>query len=392
MRGVLCAAVALALCCPAAVLASAEPQQSGEDVDGGAQSAGGLETYQDWIDAYPLQYASFNQPFESNGKNHSHSAIVLNEFSSIYPGCQAGFCISCKSTQYDDWYVAYGEDAANETNKFLALERDEMWECTACHTETDDGVTTEANLVGWNTRSGEHVGELAMGTEVCAQCHNSMATLPQTGDEVYRYGTDNASVYRANVELAEKMGRNPDPATGAIVFVAGVADFETYVGSTHDLLGVTCVDCHMTEAVDEAGGATYTSHYASSSPLDNEAALEYCLTCHGEQGIGSTDEMRSMVETRQDELRTLFSAAQEAYVGLGARLTELTAAGVTGEAVEQAREAYSYASFTLNGVNGSGILDPGCRVAHDPDGLVTSVAEVEEMCTESLEALSGLGA
>ena len=142
---------------------------------------------------------------------------------------------------------------------------------------------------------------------VCGQCHNSFDYRspyhrPETMDgfSPYRYGLDVDSLYEAAVEDGIY---SIDEDTGILLTCFDHPEIEFVQGSAMNELGVTCVDCHMPQA-DESGEG-YTSTTRSGSPLENEDALEYCLTCHKEQGIESTADMKAMVEDLQAKTKAV---------------------------------------------------------------------------------------
>ena len=56
----------------------------------------------------------------------------------------------------------------------------------------------------------------------------------------------------------------------------------------------------MTQATDEKG-ESYTSHNASGSVAENDAAMEKCLTCHKTQNdISTVDDMRAFLKQNQE--------------------------------------------------------------------------------------------
>jgi formate-dependent nitrite reductase cytochrome c552 subunit len=66
--------------------------------------------------------------------------------------------------------------------------------------------------------------------------------------------------------------------SGARLWKAQHPDVEVFYGSTHQMAGVQCNDCHMPKAKDKAG-KTYTMHWVTSP---KNYIKETCLTCHND--------------------------------------------------------------------------------------------------------------
>lgn len=130
-------------------------------------------------------------------------------------------------------------------------------------------------------------------------------------------------------------------------------------------LGLTCVSCHMPETTDGSSGTDYTYHNASASPLENDTALEYCLTCHKNQGIESKEAMVEMVRGKQAEaaaaiaeLDVKFDAAYELIKNANQN------GGVDETVLQQARDDYSLAEAYYHATKGG--RDDGSKVVHNP--------------------------
>ncbi len=225
-------------------------------------------------------------------------------------------------------------------------------------------------------------------TLVCGQCHNQLAMYRgvyakpgNTFDSInpYRYGTDADALYQAAIEDGAAV--MPEEATGAqLVMSSGENELEVFEGSNHQAQGLTCVDCHMTTATNSEG-EEYINHNSSGSPLENEVALQKCLTCHN---YDTTEEMVDMVRAKQEETADTQARLEGKVATLKELLTEATASGTADETIlKEARENYSRANFYVQ-------YYPGwlTKEVHNPDAFESYLSRAEYLLDESIAQLS----
>ena len=350
-----------------------------------------------WKAAYPEVFAEYEQEnwvtSEDYGhtRNWSHSNTEATEYggraySGLYDYMDWSACIACKSTYFNDLYNEYG-DAAFTEMKETDIWKDvpSWWGCDTCHTSVDD-LTLRTNMVYYeNLVAPQWVGE-DINTLVCGQCHNFSGVFYGTEGvddhmafDIYRNGTDPDGLYKTLVEYTLETGSESgfpgfiDPVTGAILVGNDQIDLESFMGSNHQKLGMTCVDCH---------GAHY-----NGSPLENEETLEYCLTCHESRGIESTAAMRDMVQAGEAELKEALVSARATHTELGELLAVATEAGQEGAAIDEAREKYSKAYFDLMYVEGYNI-DFGKKLSHNPAVMRELTAEAQTLSDESVQLMT----
>lgn len=298
-------------------------------------------------------------------------------------------CFACKSTNFDDVVNAQGEGISltKPNDEFIDQINAQVWDCATCHSD-DPAKGFDANLYYFKQISHDAAGKLAAGDRVCGQCHNASMYGMLFGSgaawdsyDPWKYGFDADSFMQAADEYEMT---TLDEATGIKTYEIGHTDLEFTQGSNHSALGITCVDCHMPQVTDAESGETYTDHNASQSPLENEAALEYCLTCHKSQGIGTTADMAAMVKSLQEEeaeaqamlageLETLYDAIKMA-----------TQSGSTDEvALDKARTLYAQAKLYLDwGIAGS--ASEAKKVVHNPDEAASLLARAEQALDEAM--------
>lgn len=410
---------------------------------------GGRKTMEEWGELYPLQYGSYAvTDIKSDGQYHSHYDLkqkmlapaerflrddgqyhtrllsdgevgyndegnitisgmwydsknkhwVVNEdvFGDLSGTRERMGCYSCKSSTFNDIYERDGAEIFGEklTDEFVDEVNGQVWDCGTCH-DGDPGTTSpDAQLPLWSQLSRDAFDSFDAKERVCGQCHNSLdyrshITDQETMDSFnpYKYGVDIDSLHKAVVEDGVY---SIDEDTGILLTCFDHPDLEFNQGSAMRELGVTCVDCHMATTADAESGKEFTSHNASGSPLENPAAIEYCLTCHKSQGINSADEMVKMVRDLQaettDKLEALQVKMDQAYELIK---TANQNGGVDETTLQQARDDYSIAYSYHYAVCGDVGDEPlGTKVVHNPTAAADYIAKTDQLLDGVIAALS----
>ena len=349
-------------------------------------------TYQDWKSAYPDQYGSFATHYYDHvdGDEESHFQFRYKQDAYGTASTRTGACMSCKSTVATDLYEEYGDDffslSIEETDAENKAEA--YWDCQVCHTSIDD-LTLGTNLLVFNAFGSKEFAGVDEEILVCGQCHNASGAwtynvssdAPLTSWDPYRYGHDADAMYKA---YTEDMG-TVDEETGATLSTLSYDDLEMYVDSTHASLGLTCVDCHMTTTMD-GNGNEFTSHNASSSPLENPEALAKCVECHSAEGIETAEDMLTFYSDVESELASAMDQALAVQEQLHDALVEATAAGTEGDDIDQARECYAQVYFFNQYVNSYRCNDR-YRVAHNADYMNELAARMLNLAQQGLELM-----
>ncbi len=415
-------------------LAQGEPAPEGSQAgDGGAGMAtSNRVTMEEWAQNYPLQYDSFAtlKTKDNTDSYEGHYSLGLKllapiardgntiltdengsllvegveydeatgrwvvtegSFAPLASRTDAIGCYSCKTTVFEDVLAESGGDesiaAQPVTQEFLAQVNGQIWDCYFCHTD-DPAEGYDADQTLFKEVTGSLYDELDPEDRICGQCHNHSYHTPMfksvdSWDEYqpFKYGYDADSVLQAEKEAG--LGTYEE-STGITTYRSSHAEMEVTLDSTHRALGVTCKDCHMPQVTDPETGETYTDHDASQSPLENEAALEYCLTCHAAQGIESTDAMVKMVRDLQDETAQRGAQLTEKLSTLHGLIEEAVAAGDMDEdELNEARDAYTTAKFYAEwGTfgNGSGYV----KVVHDPEEIGSLMERADVLMDEAI--------
>ncbi len=369
-------------------LSQAGAASTAQAADSGSDAA----AYQDWKSTYPDEYGSFATHYYDHvdGDEESHFQFRYKQDAYATATSRTGACMSCKSTSTNGLYAEYGDDffamSVEETDAENKTEA--YWDCQVCHTGIDD-LTLGTNLVVFNTLAADEFSGVDEKILVCGQCHNASgawtynvsADAPLDSWDPYRYGHDADAMYQAYTEDMAAL----DEETGAMLSTLSYDDLEMFVDSTHASLGLTCVDCHMTTTLD-GNGNEFTSHNASSSPLENPEALAKCVECHSAQGIEDAGAMVAYYDEAESELAATMDEALAAQAQLHDALVEATAAGTEGDAVDQARECYAQVHF-FNQYVSSYRCNDRYRVAHNADYMNELAARMLTLAQQGLELL-----
>lgn len=305
-------------------------------------------------------------------------------------GYTAG-CYACRSSKFDELYDTYGAEAyaMPMTEEVKDTLNGQMWDCAVCHGDNPENPA-DATLSMFTQLSRDAFDELDPQERACGQCHTTFNHRSHITDQEsidrcdpYRYGFDIDGLLQAEIEDGII---DIDEATGIIEGCFDEPQLENTQGSTHAELGLTCVDCHMPQVTDPETGETYTDHNASGSPLDKEASLETCLSCHSSQGIETAEDMIEMVRGKQMQARADVAAAAEkrdqAY--------ELIKDAVDGkidideDALQALKDDYTKAHAYIYISN----TDSNGRAVHNPDKLADNLSRANQILDNIIETLS----
>ncbi|MBS5450324.1 MAG: ammonia-forming cytochrome c nitrite reductase subunit c552 [Coriobacteriia bacterium] len=392
-------AAALIACHPAYSQAQ-EQADSPSNISASLPSEAAQYTAEDYADIFPDEVGSFmsgtsQAEDEDNGYVHSHATLAEHVEPMLPQPTSSMACIACKSTDFNALYAQEGKQAfATDATNYVG--NGKYWDCGICHEGTPGG-TLHPNLAFYQLIGKTTLSQVSTEEAVCGQCHNAVGRYGRSwladyeGDiasiDPYRYGFDPDSLKQAFLEDGVQATHEED--TGADVFITQHPDIEIFQGSVHEKLGLTCVSCHMPTKTNE-DGQEYTSHDASSTPLENEEALEFCLTCHKDQGVDNTDEMRTFIETAEADLGEKEQVVQDKIAQAQQLLAKATSeGGIDEETLEQAREQYATAKWYNVYAHGSA-EKPGQKVAHNPAAERFYQEKAADLLDQAIASLDSL--
>lgn len=357
-------------------------------------------TAEDYASVFPDEVNSFlagtgEAEAEDGGYVHSHATLAEHVEPMLPQEGSSMACIACKSTDFNALYAQEGKQAfAADATDYVG--NGKYWDCNICHADTP-GSTLQANLVLYQLIGKTALNQVSTEEAVCGQCHNAVGRYGRAwlanydGDlgtiDPYRYGFDPDSLKQAFLEDGVKATHEDD--TGADVFITQHPDIEIFQGSVHEQLGLTCVSCHMPTKTNKEGNE-YTSHDASSTPLENEEALKFCLTCHESQGVDNVDEMRTFIENAEADLGQKEQVVKEKLSQAKQLLAKATSEGGVDEAtLSQAREQYATAKWYNVYAHGSA-EKAGQKVAHNPTAERFYQEKAAGLLDQAIASLSSL--
>lgn len=141
----------------------------------------------------------------------------------------------------------------------------------------------------------EMEGEIDERNLACAQCHVEYYLDSESKAVVYPWKngitTDDMLKYYDDMDFKDWT----HPSTGADLLKAQHPETETYKGSIHDSMKLSCIDCHMPGIEGDKG----VKSHQWTSPLKSELGIEKsCLSCHQD----TSKELIKKVEDVQEDL------------------------------------------------------------------------------------------
>jgi nitrite reductase (cytochrome c-552) len=328
----------------------------------------------DFKELYPDEYSSFVKGsllIESDGTAHSH-ANLRNRVEEDPKLSDIGApCLSCKTYEFNELFTAYGMDIFTMSYAEVTGKISDYFSCRTCHITGNPYDGAGATLVTYTTFAKKFLEEVDPKTAACGQCHNATCDYSRylskedgvtlESFDPYRYGTDADALRKAGFEDGLILSSDSDLEID--ISYRGHPDIELFQVGLHQSLGLTCVSCHMPKETNADGGM-YLSHNSSGSPLENESAMRFCLTCHQDQGIDDTIEMRKFVRSKQAELGVVEGTVEVKLVELKELILQAEKDNSMDETtLSDAKTAYVDAKYYYT-FQHAGADIPGGKVAH----------------------------
>lgn len=295
--------------------------------------------------------AEFNEP-----RGHVYT---LEDIRSIDPARKkaGAACNTCKSTQIPEMINKYGEQYYLMSFEEINQQLTEPIGCLDCHDpRTMKLRISRPALSEALERQGRDLSKISnqeMRSLVCAQCHVTYYFLPESKKLTFPWDkgvkADEILAYYDENNFTEWV----HPIAGSGLVKARHAEYETFLGSTHESAGLACADCHM--PYTRVGNVKISSH-DWSSPLNN--IEQSCTTCHR----NGKDWLQNQVASIQKQCQECQDIAGEAVVAAIQELnTSRAIAGVNQEKLQQAMAMHRKAQWYLDYVmvtNGYGFHNP----------------------------------
>lgn len=283
---------------------------------------------EEWEDEFPLIYESFQMTSrfkdgitEDPELGGSHPISYLEEYPDIkvlYEGIGFGkeyyaarghyyaledvintarpkpgaSCLACKTADYEKLLTQYQDELHAMDFHKISQEAENGVSCYTCH-RNNPGKNIVATTPQFKAAAPKLENELKPGTLACAQCHVEYYMDGETREIFLPWdkglGIEDIEAYYDEIDFFDWK----HPRTGTPLLKVQHPEFETYSGSIHDKMGVTCADCHMPTV--EENGEKYKSHWPKS-PL--KTVNESCGTCHSSE----IDTLTAKVEKIQKDV------------------------------------------------------------------------------------------
>lgn len=226
-------------------------------------------------------------------RGHFYSLTDVINTARPKPGAS---CLACKTADYEKLLLEYKDEFYAMDFHKVSQEIENGITCYTCH-RNEPGKQIQTTTPQFNAASSKLEKDLKPGTLACAQCHVEYYMEPTTKEVILPWdqGLEIAEIEKYYDDLDYYDWKHP--RTGTPLIKVQHPEFETYTGSIHDKMGVTCADCHMPTV--EENGEKYKSHWAKS-PLKN--VNESCGTCHSAEIDGLTAKVQSIQKEIDDQL------------------------------------------------------------------------------------------
>lgn len=291
----------------------------------------GVVKAEQWKDAYPNEYASYEKNLENKPGSDKHDYLELYPaLNTMYKGFgfSKGYdeaashlyslesinttprvnektlanCITCKTPQFTAMVNSDGVGVYSKPFAELISEFDEPISCYNCHANDPSSLTVSSKFFA--DAMGSDKSKVPEGAQVCGQCHNEYYFNPDTKATTNPYTGLSQMTPDAILAYYDEMGFADwtYPGTDTPMIKVQHPEFETIYGGEQNYmagLGYSCSDCHMgTETASD--GSEYVNHLWQS-PLENKTLLdETCNTCHKDLASevkGWVDESEARVQS-----------------------------------------------------------------------------------------------
>lgn len=291
----------------------------------------------DYLEKYPYlkvlyEGNSFSVEYlRARGHTYALEDIIHTERNK--PGAS---CLSCKTSGFLELLDEHGEDA--HAMNFEELDKSEMEtiSCYDCHMNEPGVINiTREHL---NTALEGINGEFKDQDLVCAQCHVEYYLHPETKEVIMPSVNGLTPEEMLAYYDAEEYSDWVHPSSGAGLLKVQHPEWETFQGSIHNNMGITCVACHMPDMEGEEG-ETLSSHHWTSPLKTIEAS---CLGCHQDD---TSESLTKRVEDLQGAVEGKMNETALLIVDLIDVLKNAESDGISEDKIVEARKLHREAQW-----------------------------------------------
>ena len=285
-------------------------------------------------------------------------------------------CLACKTSEFNEALMKDKGVSAANFEEFAEEHVKVGFTCYDCHGETPGELDIQRVHIVEAVQQEAVADKIPEKGMACAQCHTEYYMTTDENAVVLPWesglGCDEAFAYYESIGFSDW----EHPRTGAKLLKAQHPELETFDGSLHASMGLTCTDCHMPEV--EVNGEKVSSHHWTS-PLKNNIEPA-CFQCHKDQGEEGLKKAVESLQKKVTEKTEDVSLLLEDFIN---RLAEKKEAGELDEellASLQAvhREAQFYWDYVFV-ENGEGF--------HNTDKQMGYLDHAEKLLTEAMKDL-----
>lgn len=285
-------------------------------------------------------------------------------------------CLACKTADFTEALAEGGLQVNTMDFQQFVDDHPEMHtiSCYDCHRNTAGEVNlTRSHLTKALEKTQE---EIDMRNLACAQCHVEYYQESESKEVIlpwkYGFSTDDMLEYYDEIEFKDWV----HPTSGANLLKVQHPEFETYYGSGHYNLGLSCSDCHMPEI---EGKENLQSHHWTSPLKSQEGLMATCATCHG-------DEPEDRILAVEKVQKAVFERTNEVSDKLAEFIERLSEAvednSIKGKDLDELRDIHRKAQFKWDFVfveNGEGF--------HNSDLAHENLNGAEDLIEEGIKIL-----
>lgn len=201
-------------------------------------------------------------------------------------------CLACKTSEFNEALMKDKKVSAANFEEFAKEHVKVGFTCYDCHGEKPGEINVKRVHIIEGLKEEKVKGKIEGKALACAQCHTEYYMTTEGNDVklpwANGFGCEEAFAYYEKEGFADW----EHPKTGAKLLKAQHPEVETFDGSLHAGMNMTCADCHMPQV--EVDGKAQTSHHWTS-PLKNDIK-NACFKCHSDT---SEDDLKKAVESIQ---------------------------------------------------------------------------------------------
>lgn len=263
---------------------------------------GGSEPYS-YLEKYPYLKTLYDGYgfAKQYDRARGHVYAVEDVLSTARPKKGAS-CLACKTSEFTD---ALLKDKGVSATNFEEFAKDHVkvgFTCYDCHGETPGKLDVKRVHINEAMQIKGMDSKIKDKELACAQCHTEYY-MTKDENEVKLPWTKGLGCKEAYEYYEESDFFDWEhPGTGAKLLKAQHPEVETFSGSKHENMGLTCLDCHMQKV--EVDGKKVTNHHWTS-PLKTDMTNS-CLKCHHnetkEQLVKGVESVQASVTKRTEEV------------------------------------------------------------------------------------------